>query len=184
MIALNLLSPQQKKALRSRMIYALIERVSIVGVTATLLATIAVLQIRIELIKNLQSVQARQLLTANYMRANKDIAGLNAQIARVETLQKLAISPGSLLLDITGRTPPGVGIANLDFDVASGSMRIAGTAAQREDLLAFEEALKKSPFVKKLTSPISNLFEKTDISFSFDIALETAALHAAYEPTP
>jgi len=184
MISLNLLSPEQKKGLRARMIYALIERLCIILVVATLLSTIAVLQIRIQLIKDLHTVQDRQLLTANYVRANKDISQLNEQIARIEKLQKLAISPSALLLDLTERTPPGVTIAGLDFDATSGSMRMSGTAAMREDLLAFEANLKESPFVKKLDSPISNLFEKADISYTFDILLDTDALHAPFEPKP
>ena len=63
-------------------------------------------------------------------------------------------------------------------------MRVNGVAARREDLLAFETAMKQSPYVKSLESPISNLFQRTDISFHFDIVLNTVGMHAPFEPAP
>jgi len=184
MITLNLLSPAQKEALRSRVVFAMLERLMISMVGVMLVASILLLLIKIELIKNLAEVQTRQVLTADYAKANNDIRLLNQQITRIDALQKMAISPSSLLRDLAARAPAGITVSSLDFDVKSGSMRLNGAAARREDLLAFETAMKQSPFVKSLESPISNLFQKTDISFHFDIILNVAALHAPFEPAP
>ena len=184
MITLNLLSPAQKDALRARVIYAMIERLMLVLVAVMLLSSILLILIKIALTQNLAGVQARQVLTADYAKANSDIRLLNQQVTRVEALQKLAISPSSLLRDLATRTPPGIVVVGLDFDTATVSMRLNGVAARREDLLAFEAAMKQSPFVKSLDSPISNLFQKTNINFQFKILLNTDALHAPFEPKP
>lgn len=184
MITLNLLSPAQKEALRSRVFFSLLERLMIVALAAVLLGSILLLAIKVELTKNLQGVQARQVLTADYAKANSDIKLLNQQFGRFDALQKLAYSPSSLLRDIAARTPDGIQVTGITFDITSSSMRINGTAARREDLLAYETSMKASPFVKDLTSPISNLFEKTDITFYFDIVLNVDALHAPFEPAP
>ena len=184
MITLNLLSPDQKKALRARVTYAMIERLMIATIGTLLVACILLLLIKIQLTQNLGEVQARQILSAEYVTANNAIRQLNTLINRVDTLQKLAVSPSSLLLDIARRTPSGVTVTSLDFDVKSESMRLNGIAATRDDLLAYETAVRESPFVKKLDSPISNLFQKTNIAFQFKIVLNVAALKAAYAPAP
>lgn len=184
MITLNLLSPAQKEALRSRVIFAMIERLMIVLVCVLMTCSVLLLFIKLQLTQNLEGVQLRQVLTSDYAKANSDIRQLNQQLTRVDALQKLELSPSSLLRDLAERTPPGVTVQALDFDVKSASMRLGGVAAHREDLLAFETAMKQSPFVKSLDSPISNLFQKTGINFHFDIVLNVAALSAPLAPKP
>lgn len=184
MIALNLLSPAQKAALRSRVVYAMIERLMIVLVIALLIASVLLTLIKIRLTQNLAEVQERQVLTAEYGRANNDIRQLNLQITRIDALQQLAVSPSSLLRDLAERTPAGIVVTGLDFDVKSASMRLNGSAAKREDLLAFETAMRASPFVKELDSPISNLFQKEGINFQFKIVLDASALKTPFNPAP
>jgi Tfp pilus assembly protein PilN len=184
MISLNLLSPAQKHALHARVVYAMIERLMIAFVTSLLVASIALLLIKIELTKGLSQVQTRQILSSEYVTVNNDIRQLNQQIGRIETLQKMAVSPSALLRDLAERTPPGVRVSGLDFDVKTKSMRLNGVASLREDLLAYEEAMRASPFVETLQSPISNLFQKEDINFQFMIVLDVEAMKKAYEPTP
>lgn len=184
MITLNLLSPAQKEALRSRVFFAMLERLMIAILGAVMLGSGLLLIVKAELTKNLENVQERQVLTADYAKANNDIRLLNQQFSRIDALQKLALSPSSLFRDLSTRTPDGIQIVGVDFDVKSASMRVNGVAARREDLLAYETAMKASPFVKSLESPISNLFEKANINFHFDIVLDAAALHAPYVPSP
>lgn len=184
MIGLNLLSPNQKEALRARVIYAMIERLMIAFVSSLLIASIALLLIKIELTQNLSHVQTRQILSSEYVTVNNDIRQLNQQIGRIETLQRLAVSPSELLRDMALRTPPGVRVSGLDFDVKTQSMRLNGTAGDRDDLLAYEEAMRASPYVKSLQSPISNLFQKTDINFQFMIVLNVDAMKKVYETAP
>lgn len=184
MIALNLLSPAQKEALRTRVLYAHLERLMVALVGSLLVAGVLLFLIKFELTINLNQVQARQILASQYVTVNRDIRLLNQQIGRIETLQKLAVSPSSLLRDVAVRTPPGVTVTGLDFDVRTQSMRLSGIAAGREDLLAYETAFRASPFVAKLESPISNLFQKNDINFQFKIVLNVEALKQPYEPAP
>jgi len=184
MIALNLLSPDQKAALRARVIYAMLERLMIAFVSSMLIASILILLVKIELTNNLGQVQGRQILSSEYVTVNNDIRLLNQQIGRIETLQKLAVSPSALLRDIAARTPSGVRVTGMDFDIKSQSMRLNGTAKDRDDLLAYEAAVRASQFVKTLQSPISNLFQKTDINFQFMIVLNVDAMKKVYEAAP
>lgn len=182
MIALNLLSPNQKEALRTRIIYAMIERLMIAFVASMLLSSIILLFIKIELIQVLSQVQTRQILSSEYVTVNNDIRLLTQQITRIESLQRMAFSPSSLILEIGSRTPSGVGLTGLDMDIKTKSMRINGISVDRENLLKFEESLRSMDFVTSLESPISNLFQKSDINFQFTIILDAEALKKAYEP--
>ena len=184
MIALNLLSPEQKAALRARVTYAMIERLMIAFVSSMLIASIVILLVKIELTKNLDQVETRQILSSEYVTVNNDIRQLNQQIGRVEALQKMAVSPSALLRDIAVRTPNGVRVTGMDFDIKSQSMRLNGTAKDRDSLLAYETAVRASPFVKSLQSPISNLFQKADINFQFMIVLNVDAMKKVYEAAP
>lgn len=184
MIALNLLSPEQKAALRARVIYAMIERLMIAFVSSMLIASIMLLLVKIELTKNLDQVETRQILSAEYVTVNSNIRQLNQQIGRIETLQKMAISPSALLRDIATRTPPGVRVTGMDFDIKSQSMRLNGVAKERGALLQYEAAVRESPFVKTLQSPISNLFQKADINFQFMIVLNVDAMKKVYDAAP
>ncbi|MEK7546235.1 MAG: hypothetical protein AAB554_04135 [Patescibacteria group bacterium] len=184
MIFLNLLSSGQKEALRARVVYAMIERLMIASVGSLLVAAIALLLIKIELTKSLSQVQTRQILSSEYVTVNNDIRQLNQQIVRIEALQMMAVSPSELLRDVAARTPSGVRVTGMDFDVKSQSMRLNGTAVGREALLAYEEAMRASPFVKSLQSPISNLFQKADINFQFMIVLDVDAMKKSYGPSP
>ena len=184
MIGLNLLSSAQKRALRLRVLYALIERLMLALLFTVLFASIMLMLVRVRLSKNLAAIQGRQILSAEYVSVNENVRALDQQVARVEALQRMAVSPSSLLLDIAARTPPGIAIASLSFDVAGAKLDMHGIAARREDLLAYEEALKQSPLVKQLESPISNLFRKTDVNFQFAIQLNAEEMKKAYAPAP
>ena len=184
MIGLNLLSPTQKEALRARVLYAMLERLMISVVAASLLAATVLLLIKIQLAKNLSQIEGRQILTAEYVTVNNEVKALDRQIARVDALQRLAVSPSALMRDLAVRTPSGIAIASINYEIATGEMHLTGIAARREDLLAYETELKKSAFIKKLDSPISNLFQKTEVNFQFTISLNVEAMKKAYEPTP
>lgn len=182
MIALNLLSPIQKDALRARIIYAMIERFMIMLVMSMLIASIILLLVKIRLTQNLSQVVARQILSTEYVTVNRDIKELNRLIGRVEAIQGQFISPSLLIRDFASRTPNGIMITGFDAELRTRSLRIAGIALERADLLAFEAALKESSFVDRIESPISNLFQKRSVNFQVQAILDMAALRKPLEP--
>ncbi len=184
MIGLNLLPPPLKKSLRAHVVYAAVERLMIAACSLILLSSVLLLLIRIRMIRVLDEVQSRQILSAEYVTVNSEVKQLNGQIARVDILQRLQLSSSALLLDLARRTPKGVVVTSMDFDIPTASMRVIGVADQRENLLAYETAMKDSPYVQSLDSPISNLFVRSNANFQFKIVLNVAALAGAFERAP
>lgn len=184
MITLNLLSPHHKSALRARIIYAMIERLMIIFVVATLTVTISLLVIKGALTRNLSSALSRQILSTEYASTNSETKRLNLAIGRIELLQQAVMPISALNEDIIGRTIAGVALSRIDYDVKSSTLRLDGDSDTRDHLLAYEEALRASPYVKSVESPISNLFQKADIHFSIQVQVDAAAVKKALEPQP
>ena len=54
---------------------------------------------------------------------------------------------------------------------------LSGIAETRDDLIAFNEALKKEECFLAVNLPLANLLSQKDISFQFDITLKESCLH-------
>jgi Tfp pilus assembly protein PilN len=179
---LNLMSETQKDALYSRVVYAMIERLLIFLAAVILIASVALLFVEVRLNQNLSLTLARQTLSAEYRSINKRVGELNDLITRIEATQKKIYPASTVLIDVAGRTPAGVTVTAMDFETKTNSMRLSGVADTRASLLKFEEALKQSPFIKTLESPISNLFQKSNIVFRFQAVLNVEPIKKVLEP--
>lgn len=184
MITLNLLSPEKKAALAARIIYAMIERLMITLVISSLCVTIALLFVKAQLTWNLSNTQSRQILTNEYAATNSDTKRLNAAAAKLDAIERAVTPVPPLIEDVASRTKAGIRIERFDYDVASKTLRLTGVADTRADLLAYQEALRGSPYVKKADLPISELFDKTDLHFTIQAEIDGEALKKTVEPKP
>lgn len=179
---LNLLSRPMKKALYARVVFSLLERFMISVIVLTLVLTILVLGAEDRFAKNLAAIQSRQLLSTEYVSVNQDIRKLNETIRVIERFQKEVVPASILLEDVMRRTPEGVLISTFTFDAASRSLRLAGHAELRRQLLDYEAALLISPYLEKVESPISNLLQPRDIAFQMNAVVDLDALKKNLEP--
>jgi Tfp pilus assembly protein PilN len=176
MITLNLLSPQRKEALRFRILYAVIERLMIMLVAATLVTTAVMTVVKIELTRTLSDVLSRQVLSKEYVSANNDTGRLNRAVDSIARTQLQTASMARLVEEVAKRTPAGAAVENLDFDVKSRSLRLSGKASTRDVLLAYSEALRASPMFETVDLPLSNLFQRTEISFQINMLVRIEEL--------
>jgi len=182
MRSLNLLSPERQKAIYGRIFFSIIERLMITVVILVLAATVVMLGIKIRLTQNLSEIRSRQVLSTEYVSVNDQIKDLNLSINVIERLQK-EITPSSVFIaDIVDRTPNGVFISFLSFDIPTRAMKLNGFASTRDQLLDYEAALLDSPYIEKLDSPISNLFQKEDLFFEFLAIIDVDRLKSELEP--
>lgn len=182
MIDLNLLSPERQSMIKGRIFFSLIERIMVSLVLTVLLLSLTLLGMKIRLSDILSEVRSRQLLSTEYVTVNKQIADLNRSVARIEKLQKEVIPSSLLIEDLATRAPEGIHISFLEFETVTRAVKITGHADTREALLLYEGALLESPYLTDLDSPISNLFEKTDLKFSFNALLDVERLRSELEP--
>lgn len=182
MIALNLLSPSEKKGLLIRVQHSIIERLMFMLIASTLAASLLVTLVKAELAKDLAGVISRQVLSKEYSDVNESTRQMNETIARVEALQKLAYPVSAVIEAVAKDAPAGVTVTGLDLDARTGEMRITGGATDREALLAYEQTIRALPIVKGFDSPISNLFQKQNITFQFHVTIDDDKVRAIVDP--
>lgn len=182
MLSLNLMSPKQREAIRTRVLFSFIERVvtSIIG--ALLIFGAALFLISSHMTNRLAELTDRQILSSGYVTTNRDIKVFNGKLRRIETIQGEVVPITLLLTDIVERTPDGIDISLLELNVSLETLKINGQSALRDDVLDFEAALLDSPYIAELEAPISNLLRKTDVPFQFLATPNLEALRGALAP--
>lgn len=101
--------------------------------------------------------------------AEATITSLNQQLAILA-----AHTPSSAVTHIDSiarKVPPGVNLSRISFQEEDAEFRIAGTAARREDLLAFLTALRGNKEFSSADAPIENLLKERNIDFEATVAL-------------
>ena len=78
------------------------------------------------------------------------------------------------LANLLTTTPDGIQLHSLSLDYLEGKLELAGSAATRDDLVAYQQVLTAITGVHKVNLPLSDLTQKNTIPFS---------IHATYEPT-
>jgi hypothetical protein len=184
MISLNLLSPKQKETLKVRVLTALIERSLISLFAVALSLAVILLLIRIELTQELTRIQSQETLSSQYAAVNNKIRTINGAVARLDRVQQGFVPISRLYADIIGRMPIGVTLDGIKVDMGTKIADIQGNAALREDLIAFEAALKDSPFVAGVESPIANLFSRKELSFRLTLTIKPEAIRALLDENP
>lgn len=71
--------------------------------------------------------------------------------------------------------PEGIALTGLSFDRKNNAFVVEGTAATRDALVVYKDALTRVPGIGNVTSPISNLAKNTNLPFqiSFTFAKPT-----------
>jgi len=103
------------------------------------------------------------------------IVALNNYLKQIENLQTNQKSYSHLLISLAELVPDGVRLDNFSVDEA-GAATLAGFAAKREQVMAFQDVLNKSGFFEKINNPLSNIVKETDITFTFTFDLKPEAL--------
>lgn len=75
------------------------------------------------------------------------------------------------LLELINKMPANVKFTSVDIDRKTNSLILTGTALTRDALLAYQENLKSTSWVKNVESPVSQLFQKSNINFEFKAQL-------------
>lgn len=98
---------------------------------------------------------------------------LNHLAARYNNFRKNNISFSDVFLALQKIIPSGSRLEVFFLDGAARKVIISGLAQSRDDVLMFEERLKKSDVFEKLDSPLSNLLERVNVSFNFTFYVKT-----------
>lgn len=182
---INLLPPERRKLLRNESI-----AISLHGFLKSINAGLMLLTvIGVALIVGLMIMsyaaarttsQELQAMVDEYQNLRDIIAEQNKVFEYVAAVGRDRIVWSTIIRDFVGVVPPGVQIHTLagrtvfaEGAVSSAQISFKGQAITRSTLVIYEERLKALESVISLTSPTSNLLERNNPTFEFDIDIRT-----------
>lgn len=167
-ISLNLLSPQQKEYLKYERAYFYVRTVMWLMIIFTITISSLLLIARLMLQDNYATV-----LTTTTMVNNKntvidhEIANLNKTLMEMEKIQSDFIKWSNIVIDINSVIPENIEITYLNLEQKNRLFNLHGKALRREDFLNLKSALEKLPYLEELSSPLTNLLLRENVSFEF-----------------
>lgn len=173
----NLLSPFKKGKLEKLVRFIFVKEMLAMVLLASALGAITITWSYIVLQEDFNNLSESASLV------NKEFSKYNLETRRLNSLAKslnqaaagyTRLSPK--ILDLTANLPSDIKINGLQMNRNNGKIFISGTAQTREALLRYQEILKTVDWLIEVDTPISQLFQKTDINFTIQ------ALFKDYEP--
>ena len=116
------------------------------------------------------SIQQETAQRINVDQISRNASRIQAVIA---SLRQTADRPGGALslFDLFAAPQPGVVITAFSVD-KNAAVSLVGNAATRNNLLTFEQYLRDSSRFQDITSPLTNIIQETNITFTFKATLK------------
>lgn len=175
-ITLNLLSPTQKEYLRYEHAYLYIRTVMWLLLTFSVIISGLLLVARLMLQDNYAVVLTTTTLVNEKNRTvDREISEFNKNLKEVERIQAEFIKWSKIILDINSAIPANVEITYINLEQKSRLFNLHGYTFKRDDYLALKANLEALAYFEELTSPLTNLLARENVTFEFNgkIKLET-----------
>ena len=167
---INLLPPEKKKALRTGFIMAYAQTMAFFFFIIAAFVSAMFLSVRVLLQNNYAGLTAQANGGADESdKVAADIEDINAYLRRVEARQKKFTPWSDVTASIVNTVPAGIMLENIDLRPKDSRILMRGMAADRNDVLELYNRLKALPFVTDLSNPLSNLLQRKDVRFEFDM---------------
>jgi type IV pilus assembly protein PilM len=116
-----------------------------------------------------------------FEQASRAVAEANSEITILRQFESRRMDVGELIASLRAVVPPAVHLETVTVVFGENvtdpvTVKIGGTAARREDFLAFEKALRAHPRVTNVDSPITNLNQPVNASFVLTLTVMSKAL--------
>lgn len=96
--------------------------------------------------------------------------------SQAQPLLKQSTSPVVDIMTIIQSTPDGIQLDTLAVNYLDSTVRLAGTADQRETIIQYQEQLEDLASLNRVNVPLSELSQKANIYFSITATYEAAQL--------
>jgi Tfp pilus assembly protein PilN len=174
MITLNIIPPELKKEIKIKKIYtALKDFYAVLFINICLIAIIYLTALGIIQAHFLKTINNTSLLIKSTKNYEQQIKEINTKIDEVEKIQSEAVNWSYLISSLFYSAPKGIFFNSVSANKEKNFIIINGVAAKRENLLAFNELLKKSKYFKNVNLPLSSLLKKENINFTITAEIKS-----------
>ena len=170
---LNLLSPAKKRGNEHVISFIFIKNMLEISLFVATILAIALLLSWDVLQNDFNNLSASAVLV------NQEFSGYNQEIRKINQIDRNIVSAGKtfhpITIELVGLaeiSPSGVKLSSLNLDRPNLKLVISGMAKNRDDLLNYQEQIKKILWVDKIETPTSQLFQKENINFEFSITIK------------
>lgn len=172
-INLNLLPPIKKSRLEYVLNFLMTK--DILEVIIIVFATLAITLIWSWMVLENQYsdlVSSAVLVNRGSYSYNQDIKAVNDTVKQIINISQeyYVISPK--LIELISILPPDIKINSVQIDRINKNLTLSGTAKTREGLLNFQSKLQSIPWLNRIETPASQLFQKENINFQFTSGLK------------
>ncbi|MFH1291678.1 MAG: hypothetical protein ABIH87_00560 [bacterium] len=175
-ISINLLPPDKKKKLKfitnfifSKVILELIIFASCL-ISIILIWTWVILQ---ESFADLAS--ASSSINREYLIYNKEIKKINQMVKNIDKSSDGFQVASPKIIELSKNLPTGIKLNSVYIDYQNQTLSIEGTSKTRDGLLNYQQILRDTEWIGQVDTPVSKLFQKTDINFEFKTKLKNTA---------
>ena len=170
LVTVNLLSPAKKRDLRSSLVMAYAQTMVTLLFATALLVTGTLLSVRFMIESDYENLQKQSASAASEESTNimENIRQINAFLKRVESTEAAFVPWADVLEELSPLIPTGARLENLTID-EGGNISMSGLADTRDTALAMLKNLNDAPFLKDVVSPLSNIMQKQNVHFDFQM---------------
>jgi len=173
MLALNLLSPEEKIYSNLQWNYIIIKNVILMVLIVSFVISFILFSAKVVLLTKLQEAEAQtQLVDTARVGTNKNVTEINKTLSYIQTAQQSFTPWSTPIWYFFQHIPYGITLNNININTNESSIQLDGTANSRDDLLNFKTNLESLDFIKELYLPLNSLLQKTDIKFTMNIKLD------------
>ncbi|MBX4187761.1 MAG: hypothetical protein KW793_01335 [Candidatus Doudnabacteria bacterium] len=109
----------------------------------------------------------QQLRSSATKQLELEVSTLNRQIALIENLRKDHYYWSNAFLELLDLLDTDARVNLVEMDRATGKVDVSGTSGDRDSVLSFWAAVKKSNMFKDINFPLTNLERDVDANFNY-----------------
>lgn len=115
-------------------------------------------------------------INREYYTYNQDVKNINNLVRSVNMANQNFAPTTPKLKELISSLPYDIKLNSLNINRPSQTLIISGTALTRSALLHYQDVLNQIPWISKVETPASQLFQKENINFEFKAQLKNFSL--------
>ena len=115
-------------------------------------------------------------INREYYTHNQDVKSINNLVRSINLANQNFIPITPRLKELVSSLPYDIKLSSLSVNRSSQTLTLSGTALTRSALLHYQDILNQIPWITKVETPASQLFQKENINFEFKVQLKNLSL--------
>ncbi len=165
---INLLPSEKQQALRAGLVITYVENILLSFLILACIFAVTLVSLRFVLRGFHDDLAGRaDEISTESGSTRAEIRNIDAYLKRVDAVQRQAIAWSDVFVGLAEATPSGIRLAGIDV-TPKGKVSVRGMAPTRDHVLRYNDALEASGLFSSISSPLSNILQRTDVQFTFE----------------